>query len=68
MISQLPIDDTGGMKLMVANRGEIAVRVFRAARDTDMKSVAIFAEEDRFGGHVTGQQRSEQVLWFRLTG
>lgn len=43
---------TGKLKLMVANRGEIAVRVLRAGRDAGFKTLAIFSEEDRVGGHI----------------
>jgi pyruvate carboxylase len=38
-------------KLLVANRGEIAIRVFRAATELGLRTVAIYAEEDRFGMH-----------------
>ena len=38
-------------KLMAVNRGEIAIRIFRAANELGMKTVAIFAEEDRFSRH-----------------
>jgi pyruvate carboxylase len=38
-------------KLLVANRSEIAIRVFRAATELGLRTVAIYAEEDRFGMH-----------------
>jgi len=38
-------------KLLVANRSEIAVRVFRSAAELGLRTVAIYAEEDRFGVH-----------------
>ncbi|PQV63861.1 pyruvate carboxylase [Abditibacterium utsteinense] len=38
-------------KLLVANRSEIAIRVFRAASELGLKTVAIYAPEDRFSTH-----------------
>lgn len=38
-------------KLLVANRSEIAVRVFRSASELGYRTVAIYAQEDRFGVH-----------------
>ncbi|MEL0004500.1 MAG: biotin carboxylase N-terminal domain-containing protein, partial [Opitutales bacterium] len=38
-------------KLLVANRSEIAVRIFRSATELNLRTVAIYAEEDRFGVH-----------------
>jgi pyruvate carboxylase len=38
-------------KLMAANRGEIAIRVFRAATELGLRTVAIYAEEDRLATH-----------------
>src|ERR1700746_196403 len=37
--------------LLVANRSEIAIRVFRAATELGIRTVAVFANEDRFGLH-----------------
>jgi len=38
-------------KVLVANRGEIAVRAFRAAWELGARTVAVFAYEDRFSEH-----------------
>jgi pyruvate carboxylase len=38
-------------KLLVANRSEIAIRVFRAAAELGIRTVAIYAQEDRFSLH-----------------
>ena len=38
-------------RLLVANRGEIATRIFRAATELNMQTVAIYSHEDRFSMH-----------------
>jgi pyruvate carboxylase len=42
---------TNFSKILIANRGEIAIRIMRAANEMGKKTVAIYAEEDKLGLH-----------------
>jgi pyruvate carboxylase len=48
-------------KILVANRSEIAIRVFRAANELGIKTVAIWAEEDKLALHRFKADESYQV-------
>lgn len=48
-------------KLLVANRGEIAIRVFRSAHELGIRTVAIYSHEDRFGMHRLKSDEAYQV-------
>ena len=39
-------------RILIANRGEIALRVMRTAREMGIQTVAIFSEADRNSPHV----------------
>ena len=38
-------------KVLIANRGEIAVRIIRACHELGLKTVAVYAKEDEYGVH-----------------
>lgn len=48
-------------KLLVANRGEIAIRVFRAASEINIKTVAIYTYEDRYSLHRSKADEAYQI-------
>ncbi|KRN21683.1 pyruvate carboxylase [Lacticaseibacillus camelliae] len=48
-------------KVLVANRGEIAVRIFRASEELGLKTVGIYAKEDELTIHRFKAQESYQV-------
>jgi pyruvate carboxylase len=57
-----PLSKTGPIKsLLIANRGEIAIRVMRAAAELGLRTVAIHSREDRFSLHRTKADESYLV-------
>ncbi|OFJ54719.1 pyruvate carboxylase [Mycolicibacterium grossiae] len=48
-------------KLLVANRGEIAIRAFRAAYELEIATVAVYAHEDRNSPHRLKADESYQI-------
>src|ERR1700687_1202938 len=48
-------------KLLVANRSEIAIRVFRTAHELNLRTVAIYSHEDRFALHRFKADEAYQV-------
>src|SRR5690625_7715807 len=48
-------------KVLVANRGEIAIRAFRAAYESGLSTVAVFPHEDRNSLHRTKADEAYQI-------
>ena len=48
-------------RLLAANRSEIAIRVFRAATELGIRTVAIYAEEDKLSLHRFKADEAYQV-------
>ena len=49
------------MRLLVANRGEIALRIFRACRDLGIETVAVFSDADRTAPHVAAADHAVRL-------
>ena len=57
-----PLLKTGPIRrLLIANRGEIAIRVMRAAAELGIRTIAIHSSEDRFSLHRTKADESYLV-------
>ena len=48
-------------KVLVANRGEIAIRIFRACTEINLRTVAIYTYEDRYSQHRYKADESYQI-------
>src|SRR4051812_45768190 len=48
-------------KLLVANRGEIAIRILRASNELEIKTVAVFTYEDRYSLHRYKADEAYQI-------
>ena len=54
---------TGAMirRLLIANRGEIAVRIIRACRELGIESIAVYSDADAGAPHVAAADRSVRI-------
>lgn len=63
-------------KILVANRGEIAIRIFRACNELDIRTVAIYSEEDSTSLHrykadesyIVGEKKSPIEAYLHIEG
>ena len=64
-LSEIRLKDASRMKLiqklLVANRSEIAIRVFRSAHELDIRTVAIYTHEDRYALHRFKADEAYQI-------
>jgi acetyl-CoA carboxylase biotin carboxylase subunit len=48
-------------RILIANRGEIAVRVIRACREMGIESIAVYSDADRYALHTTLADRAVRI-------
>ena len=63
-------------KILVANRGEIALRIFRACHDVDIKTIGIYSKEDTYSlfrtaadeSYLIGEKLSPLAVYLNIPG
>ncbi|MEG1336191.1 MAG: biotin carboxylase N-terminal domain-containing protein, partial [Clostridiales bacterium] len=61
-------------RLLVANRGEIAIRIFRAANDLSIKTICVYSKEDKFNlfrtradeAYILGERKSPLAAYLDI--
>jgi pyruvate carboxylase len=48
-------------KILVANRGEIAIRILRAASELGIRTISVYTQEDRFSPHRYKADEAYQI-------
>src|SRR6516164_615835 len=61
MNKPIPAETSSFKKLLVANRSEIAIRIFRAATELGLRTFAIYAEEDKLSLHRFKADEAYQI-------
>ncbi len=57
----MPIPDPMFKKILIANRGEIALRIIRAAHELGVKTVAVYSDADRYAPHVLAADEAYNI-------